>query len=46
MGPRADLDATARRENVSPCLETNPARAASSLVLTLTELPQFFTLFM
>jgi hypothetical protein len=38
VSPRDRLDEVARRENPSPCRESNPSRPAPSLVTTLTEI--------
>jgi len=40
MGPRAGLDASAKRKLPTPCWELNPGRAAHNLVSMLTELPR------
>jgi hypothetical protein len=40
MGPRADLDAIAKRKNSCPYQELNPSYSAHSLVTILNELPQ------
>jgi hypothetical protein len=38
MGPIAGLDAVAKTEIPSPCLESNPERPARSLVVVPTEI--------
>jgi len=38
MGPRAGLDAVAKRKNPCSCREPNPGSPAHSLVTILTEL--------
>jgi len=43
VGPRARLDAVAKRTNPCLCRATNPGRPLCSLVTILTELSQFLT---
>jgi len=38
MGPRAGLDAVAKRKIICPCQESKPGHPARSLVTVLTEL--------
>jgi hypothetical protein len=38
MGPRAGLDAVAKKENPCPCRESNPGRPVRCLVTVPTEL--------
>jgi hypothetical protein len=40
VGPRAGLDAVAKRRRPYPCQESNRGRLASILVTILTELPR------
>jgi len=39
VGPRAGLDAVAKKNNPSPCRESHPDRPIRILVTILTELP-------
>jgi hypothetical protein len=39
VGPRAGLNAVAKKENPSPCRESNIGRRTCGLVIVLTELP-------
>jgi hypothetical protein len=38
VGPRAGLDAVAKRKTLYPCRDSNPGRPVRSLVTILTEL--------
>jgi len=41
MGPRADLDAVAKKKkNPCPCRKSNPGRPACSSVIILTEMTE------
>jgi hypothetical protein len=41
VGPRAGLDAVAKRKNLAPCRESNLGHPSRSLVTVLTELLRF-----